>query len=240
MPAAISYPGVYIEEIPSGVRTITGVATAIAAFVGWAWKGPMDERKVILSWSDYERTFGGFDRRSMMGYAVRQFFTNGGSQAFIVRLAMTGSATAATPPRRRGNSRRQAQVTAQNPGTWGKSIAVVTRARPTPDTNFSTSSRQSSSRRHGNRRRNFSQSFMDPTHARFVGKMLEEESALIRGAVVGGATAAAAVPATPASGVIPATPSSRAAPKAKARRLTTTYFEAAAKPTAASAGCFNS
>ncbi len=42
MPVALSFPGVYIEEIPSGVRTITGVATSITAFVGWAPKGPTD------------------------------------------------------------------------------------------------------------------------------------------------------------------------------------------------------
>jgi hypothetical protein len=43
MPATLSYPGVYIEEIPSGVHTITGVATSIAAFVGAALRGPTDD-----------------------------------------------------------------------------------------------------------------------------------------------------------------------------------------------------
>ena len=43
MPAALTYPGVYIQEIPSGVRTITGVATSITAFVGRAAAGPTDE-----------------------------------------------------------------------------------------------------------------------------------------------------------------------------------------------------
>jgi len=36
MPVQLSYPGVYIEELPSGVRTITGVATSVAAFAGSA------------------------------------------------------------------------------------------------------------------------------------------------------------------------------------------------------------
>ena len=31
MPVAPTYPGVYIEEIPSGVHTITGVSTSITA-----------------------------------------------------------------------------------------------------------------------------------------------------------------------------------------------------------------
>ena len=47
MPVPVSYPGVYIEEIPSGVRTITGVATSIAAFVGWAPQGPTDRAQLV-------------------------------------------------------------------------------------------------------------------------------------------------------------------------------------------------
>ena len=55
MPVQVSYPGVYIEEIPSGVRTITGVATSIAAFIGWAAKGPTDRAELVLSWADLTR-----------------------------------------------------------------------------------------------------------------------------------------------------------------------------------------
>ena len=95
MPVALSYPGVYVEEVPSGVRTISGVATSITAFVGWAAKGPTDRAELILSWADYERKFGGLDARSLLGYAVSQFYANGGQRAYIVRLVTTGS-TAAT------------------------------------------------------------------------------------------------------------------------------------------------
>ena len=86
MPVTPTYPGVYIEEIPSGVRTITGVATSIAAFVGWAARGPTDAAGLVLSWQDFERQYGGLDQRSRLGYAVSQFFVNGGQQAYIVRL----------------------------------------------------------------------------------------------------------------------------------------------------------
>src|SRR5512140_2984451 len=81
-----TYPGVYIEEIPSGVHTITGVATSIAAFVGWAPKGPTDEAGLVLSFADFQRQYGGLDSRSLLGYAVSQFFSNGGQQAYVVRL----------------------------------------------------------------------------------------------------------------------------------------------------------
>jgi len=94
--AAFTFPGVYIQEIPSGVHTITGVATSIAAFVGWAAKGPSDQAVLVQSWGDFDRQFGGLDSRSYLGYAVNQFFGNGGQQAYIVRLVNTADATQAS------------------------------------------------------------------------------------------------------------------------------------------------
>ncbi|MEC4748966.1 phage tail sheath C-terminal domain-containing protein [Methylomicrobium sp. Wu6] len=86
MPVSPTYPGVYIEEIPSGVRTITGVATSITAFIGRAKRGPVNKATVINSYADYERIFGGLDLNSAMSYAVRDFYLNGGGQAIIGRL----------------------------------------------------------------------------------------------------------------------------------------------------------
>jgi uncharacterized protein len=82
----ISYPGVYVQEIPSGVRTITGVPTSITAFMGRAPRGPVNEPTAVFNYGDYERVFGGLDLNSTMSYAVRDFFNNGGGQALIVRL----------------------------------------------------------------------------------------------------------------------------------------------------------
>ncbi|MBX7167976.1 MAG: phage tail sheath subtilisin-like domain-containing protein [Pirellulales bacterium] len=86
MPTTPSYPGVYIEEIPSGVRTIVGVATSITAFVGRARRGPTDEPTMIHNFGEFERQFGGLWSESKLGFAVRDFFLNGGSDALIVRL----------------------------------------------------------------------------------------------------------------------------------------------------------
>src|SRR5262245_61455506 len=122
MPVAVSYPGVYVEEIPSGVRTITGVATSIAAFAGWAPKGPIDRAELVLSWSDYDRKFGGLDRRSWLGYAVSHFFANGGQRAYIIRLAMT-DALAAT------ETFGGLKIIANNPGQWGSDYAILTKKR---------------------------------------------------------------------------------------------------------------
>jgi phage tail sheath protein FI len=86
MPVSPTYPGVYVEEIPSGVRTITGVATSITAFMGRARRGPTNEPVTINSFGDFERAFGGLWSDSTLSYAVRDFYLNGGSQAIIVRL----------------------------------------------------------------------------------------------------------------------------------------------------------
>src|SRR5215510_861251 len=89
MPIAPTYPGVYIEEIPSGVRTITGVSTSVTAFIGRAERGPVNEPLSINSFADFERTFGGIWSQSTLGAALRDFYLNGGSQAVIVRLFNT-------------------------------------------------------------------------------------------------------------------------------------------------------
>jgi phage tail sheath protein FI len=86
MPVAPTYPGVYIEEIPSGVRTITGVATSITAFIGRALRGTDNEAITINGFGDFERIFGALWVDSTLGFAVRDFYLNGGSQAIIVRL----------------------------------------------------------------------------------------------------------------------------------------------------------
>lgn len=86
MPEHPTYPGVYIQEEPIGNKPITGVSTSVTAFVGKAKRGPIDKAVDILSFLDYEKIFGGLDASSEMSYAVRQFFINGGTKAWVVRL----------------------------------------------------------------------------------------------------------------------------------------------------------
>ncbi|MDQ6664539.1 MAG: phage tail sheath family protein, partial [Acidobacteriota bacterium] len=98
MPTPLTYPGVYIEEIKSGVRTITGVATSIAAFVGSAERGPVNDPATINSFSDFERAFGGLSLDHSMSFAVKDFFLNGGSQAIVVRLVNVPATPAPPAP----------------------------------------------------------------------------------------------------------------------------------------------
>jgi phage tail sheath protein FI len=65
---------------------IGGAATSIAAFAGWASRGPRDAALFVSSWADYERLFGGLDEGSLLAYSVYHFFENGGRRAYIVRL----------------------------------------------------------------------------------------------------------------------------------------------------------
>src|SRR5271166_5226822 len=95
MPASLTYPGVYIEELPSNVHTIAGVATSIAAFIGWAPQGPTDKAVLVQSFTQYQSIFGGFTPGVYLAYAVNHFFANGGTQAYIIRLVWDGSLAAA-------------------------------------------------------------------------------------------------------------------------------------------------
>lgn len=86
MPPDTTYPGVYVEELPNGPRSIAPVATSITAFVGAATSGPVNEPALIHGFGEFERIFGGLSRASPMSYAVKQFFLNGGRDALIVRV----------------------------------------------------------------------------------------------------------------------------------------------------------
>ena len=132
MPVRLTYPGVYIEEIPSGVHTITGVATSITAFVGRAAQGPVNKATTINSFADYGRIFGGLSLLSTMSYAVQDFFLNGGSQAIIVRLTNGGTPatitlpedhTASPPPI--SSSFTALTLQAASVGSWGSTLTAT-------------------------------------------------------------------------------------------------------------------
>src|SRR5579872_29890 len=146
MPPTLTYPGVYIEEIPSGVHTISGVATSIAAFIGWAPEGPTDHATLVQSWSDYANQFGGLDSRSYLGYAVNQFFGNGGQQAYILRLVVNSAVKAAFPADTLavaghidipGSSGNAFTATAIDEGQWSSTYGVRIVVNPADANRFS-------------------------------------------------------------------------------------------------------
>ena len=85
MPSYLS-PGVYVEEVASGSRPIEGVGTSVAAFVGLAPTGPLNEPTLVTNWSQYVASFGEFTDGYHLAHAVYGFFNNGGSAAYVVRV----------------------------------------------------------------------------------------------------------------------------------------------------------
>ncbi|HSU38155.1 MAG TPA: hypothetical protein VLJ38_01275, partial [Polyangiaceae bacterium] len=86
MPVTPTYPGVYVEELPSGVHTIVGVSTSTTAFIGYAPSGPILHATNVENFTEYSSIFGGLSLDGDLGHAVQQFFLNGGAEAVIVRV----------------------------------------------------------------------------------------------------------------------------------------------------------
>lgn len=120
----VSYPGVYVQEVPSGVRTIVGVSTSIAVFVGRAKQGPMNEPVLCLNYSDFERVFSSEFAGSDMVRAVRLFFQNGGTQCYAMRIA-DGATKSQVTLRNEGNTADVLTVTAKSPGLVGDEIRLA-------------------------------------------------------------------------------------------------------------------
>lgn len=126
MPITPSYPGVYIEELSSGTRTVVGVPSSIAAFVGYTPRGRDNRAVRVQSSADYERAFGGLDVRSEVGYAVQQFFLNGGSEAFVVRVPMSDAVTAEVRLQdgTAAGAKVALRVVADSRGAWANDVVV--------------------------------------------------------------------------------------------------------------------
>jgi Bacteriophage tail sheath protein len=165
---ALTYPGVRVLEIPSGVRTISGVATSIAAFVGTARWGPPDEPVTINNFGDFERRFGGLWAPSYLGYAVRHFYMNGGGQAIVIRVV--GANAAAATIEIAGDF----QLVAANPGAWGNALTVD--VDPVPNSElFNVTVKDAS----GIRERYLNVS-VDASKRRYLPRVLEASDALVR------------------------------------------------------------
>lgn len=117
-------PGVYVEEFDSGVKAMEGVGTSTAGFIGLAEKGPVMGRPVLLtSFSEYQRRFGGYlpeleySSYRFLPNAVEQFFTNGGSTCYVMRVAPEDAATAKSAD-------GPVVLTAKDPGGWANTMQV--------------------------------------------------------------------------------------------------------------------
>lgn len=121
MPVSPTYPGVYIQELSSGVRTVAGVATSIAAFVGRTRRGPVNEPMPCFNFGEFSRRFGGLWLDSPLSYAVDDFFANGGGQCEIVRLFEEDGDDGVSTATFAGAF----DLVAASPGGWGDNLSAT-------------------------------------------------------------------------------------------------------------------
>ncbi|MDN7179618.1 phage tail sheath subtilisin-like domain-containing protein [Caballeronia sp. SEWSISQ10-4 2] len=208
MPVTLTYPGVYIEEAPSVVHTITGVSTSIAAFVGQTAKGAANDPTTVFSFGDFEQAFGGLSAGKTLGFAVRDFFLNGGSQAIIVRVTGTvppppappaapaapaapapapapavklpGPATASL----KANDLTSLQLQAASPGAWGNALTAIVDYKTAPAGDqrltFNLTIIENGSNGSKVNIEKFLNLSVDPRSNFFVAKVLANQSALVR------------------------------------------------------------
>jgi phage tail sheath protein FI len=180
-----TYPGVYVEELPSSTRTISAVTTSVTAFVGHTRRGPLNEPVRVTGFTEFERRFGGLGSRSAVAHAVHQFFGNGGTVAVIVRVAKAGSGKAACVVLEStdGHSEsRVLEVHAKEPGVWGNGLRVaVDYDTPHPDGTFNLRVHDAK----GDTRESFTGLSMDAGHGRHAPTVINAGSRLIRVEAVG-------------------------------------------------------
>ena len=137
-------PGVYVEEVDKGSKPIEGVGTSLAAFVGFAERGPINEPRYIANWTQFVNTFGNFLPGGFLAHSVYGFFNNGGTYCYVTRLPMADqdgadsgltrreaaavtrqlpTATAQLPAKAGGGA-AGLEITAREAGTAGSDIKV--------------------------------------------------------------------------------------------------------------------
>src|SRR5215218_7918327 len=195
MPSTYTYPGVYVEEIPSGVRTIAGVSTSDTAFIDFFPRGPMNKAVRVTGMQDFARRFGGDDPSGLhplseASYAIKQYYLNGGQIAWVVRVA-GGQPVPAKRVFPAGGSPAsgELELEAADSGEWGNDLDVgIDHNARDPATEFNLVVREVRTVQ-GRKRvdssgdhRNLS---MDTTSPRFVKDAINADSDLIRVTDVG-------------------------------------------------------
>jgi len=185
MPAVLSYPGVYVEERSSGARAIAGVSTSICAFIGMAERGRMGVPTRVFSIAEYQREFGPTSSGEMADQ-VRQFFLNGGGEAYVCRIAngaqragvtLNAESPASGPP-------PVLELRARDEGQSGNLIrAQVDYDTGSPERTFNLIVYRSQVLPDGSRSREETETFsnlsMDPASGTFVDKVVNGVSALV-------------------------------------------------------------
>ena len=186
MPVATTYPGVYVQEVSSGVRTITGVSTSTALFIGSCKDGPINKPVLCLSYSDFTRSFSEDTSTSDLPRYVKLFFLNGGTTCYIMRIA--NGAAAATVQLKTELGAPSLRLTAVNAGLLSSKIrAAVTYDTDQPEATFNlevfrwdTDPANNPVKSAGELWRNLS---MDPASASYAPAFLTQNSKLVNATI---------------------------------------------------------
>ena len=193
------HPGVYIQEVSSGVRPLEGISTSTAAFLGAASSGPVDGAVMVTSFIEYQSVFGGFRTDSYLTHAALHFFSNGGRRLYVVRVANGATAASVRIADRREQPGAAMTVTATSPGRWGNELDVTV-ADATLD---GTKAYAITVSRAGTPVETYDNLSVDREAATFADAVVNARSSLIR--VRTDATATGAAAGTSVSGDAPAT-----------------------------------
>ncbi|MCP3137414.1 phage tail sheath family protein [Pyxidicoccus xibeiensis] len=158
----------------------------MTAFVGFTTQGPINKPIQVHNFGDFEREFGGLGRESEVSYAVRQFFLNGGSDAWVIRTS-DGASKAAVTLRNPTNASAHGgvlTVTATTEGAWGNSLRIdVDYDTNNPDSSFNlsvTEYKSNGTQLVANRTESHRNLSMDSSSAQYAVSTINNNSALIR------------------------------------------------------------
>ena len=188
MSVSPTYPGIYIQELPSGVRTITGVSTAIGMFIGTSKQGPIGEPVNCLSYMDFTRSFSEDPSGGQLAQYVQLFFLNGGTNCYVMRIAH--GATQSTVVLQNEAGAPVLSLQAKDAGLVGESIRVsVDYNGAQPESTFNISLFRWDVDSTGTQVRNAQESWqrlsMDPNSAAYAPDFITQNSKLVNAFDIG-------------------------------------------------------
>ena len=185
----VSYPGVYVQEVPSGVRTIVGVSTSIGMFIGASKRGPINRPVRCLNYAAFTERFGDDTTAGQLAQYVKLFFLNGGTDCWVMRIAHGPAASSVTLLNESGAE--ALTLTAKDQGLDGENVrAIVTYAGAQPEVTFNIELYAwalQSGRRVKTRREVWRNLSMDPASSSFAPTFLTQESKLVNASLPAGA-----------------------------------------------------
>lgn len=123
------HPGVYIQEISSGVRPIEGVSTSTTAFIGKTQKGSIAGPELVTNFTEFQTAFGDFLSDGFVAHAALQYFNNGGKRLYVARVVPTGqaatTASVGIADRVTPTPAKALTVAAQSPGAWPSTYTIT-------------------------------------------------------------------------------------------------------------------